>query len=188
MALTRLGLNQSINLASNVTGTLAAGNGGTGATSFAPGKVLQVVSSNNSYGMTTSSTSLIDAESSSGVTWEPTITPSSSSSKILFISTVYLTVAANAESEGRGTMEVFEKIGSGSYSQIIDNYEGYGFYDYGSQGSWTAKVIANTKLRTTNTTDAVKYKFQFRVHNGATSAYFNRDTRESNCVLMEIAG
>tara|TARA_R100000697_G_scaffold2200_1_gene5123 strand:+ start:898 stop:1443 length:546 start_codon:yes stop_codon:yes gene_type:complete len=43
MALTRLGLNQSINLASNVTGTLATGNGGTGATSFAPGKVLQLV-------------------------------------------------------------------------------------------------------------------------------------------------
>jgi hypothetical protein len=38
MALTRLGLNQAVNLSSNVTGTLATGNGGTGATSFAPGK------------------------------------------------------------------------------------------------------------------------------------------------------
>jgi hypothetical protein len=37
MALTRLGLNQSINLATNVTGTLATGNGGTGATSFTAG-------------------------------------------------------------------------------------------------------------------------------------------------------
>ena len=37
MALTRLGPNQAINLASNVTGTLATGNGGTGATSFTPG-------------------------------------------------------------------------------------------------------------------------------------------------------
>ena len=41
MALTRLGLNQSINLASNVTGTLPTANGGTGATSFTSGKVLQ---------------------------------------------------------------------------------------------------------------------------------------------------
>ena len=39
MALTRLGLNQAINLATNTTGTLAVGNGGTGATSFAPGKL-----------------------------------------------------------------------------------------------------------------------------------------------------
>ena len=38
MALTRLGPNQLLNLASNVTGTLPAANGGTGATSFAPGK------------------------------------------------------------------------------------------------------------------------------------------------------
>jgi len=43
MALTRLGLNQSINLATNVTGTLATGNGGTGATSFTPGKNAQLV-------------------------------------------------------------------------------------------------------------------------------------------------
>ena len=52
MALTRLGPNNSssisgINLASQVTGTLATGNGGTGATSFAPGKVLQVVKIHN---------------------------------------------------------------------------------------------------------------------------------------------
>ena len=40
MALTRIGLNQSINLASNVTGTLPTANGGTGATSFVKGKVL----------------------------------------------------------------------------------------------------------------------------------------------------
>ena len=33
MALTRLGLNQAINLATNTTGTLAVGNGGTGLTS-----------------------------------------------------------------------------------------------------------------------------------------------------------
>jgi hypothetical protein len=42
MALTRLGANQSINLASNVTGTLPAANGGTGATSFTAGKIVKV--------------------------------------------------------------------------------------------------------------------------------------------------
>ena len=48
MALTRLGLNQSINLATNITGTLATGNGGTGATSFSPGKILQIVNGTHS--------------------------------------------------------------------------------------------------------------------------------------------
>ena len=37
MALTRLGPNQAVNLASNVTGTLPTANGGTGATSFTAG-------------------------------------------------------------------------------------------------------------------------------------------------------
>ena len=45
MALTRLGPNQLLNLASNVTGTLPAANGGTGATSFKAGKIVQVAQS-----------------------------------------------------------------------------------------------------------------------------------------------
>ena len=59
MALTRLGLNQAINLASNVTGTLATGNGGTGATSFAPGKVLQLVTAHKTDGLTLSTSSSV---------------------------------------------------------------------------------------------------------------------------------
>ena len=42
MAFTRLGPNQSVNLASNVTGTLPAANGGSGRTAVT-GNVLQVV-------------------------------------------------------------------------------------------------------------------------------------------------
>ena len=41
MALTRLGLNQSINLATNTTGTLAVANGGTGLTSGTSGQFLK---------------------------------------------------------------------------------------------------------------------------------------------------
>ena len=44
MALTRLGPNQSVNLASNVTGTLPAANGGTGATSFTAGALNKISS------------------------------------------------------------------------------------------------------------------------------------------------
>ena len=49
MALTRLGLNQAINLATNTTGTLAVANGGTGLTSgfingtTNVGKIAQVI-------------------------------------------------------------------------------------------------------------------------------------------------
>ena len=78
MALTRLGLNQAINLATNVTGTLATGNGGTGATSFAPGKVLQVVTATSDSNATTTSTSFATHSSFPTVS----ITPSSSSNKV----------------------------------------------------------------------------------------------------------
>ena len=44
MALTRLGPNQLLNLASNVTGTLPAANGGTGATSFTAGALNKISS------------------------------------------------------------------------------------------------------------------------------------------------
>ena len=78
MALTRLGLNQAINLATNVTGTLATGNGGTGPTSFSPGKVLQVVTATSDSNATTTSTSFATHSSFPTVS----ITPSSSSNKV----------------------------------------------------------------------------------------------------------
>ena len=78
MALTRLGGNQAINLATNVTGTLPTGNGGTGATSFAPGKVLQVVTATSDSNATTTSTSFATHSSFPTVS----ITPSSSSNKV----------------------------------------------------------------------------------------------------------
>ena len=90
MALTRIGLNQSINLASNVTGTLPTGNGGTGATSFVAGKLLQVVHGANTYAADYTSSSATDMLSADGVTWETSISPSSTSSKILLMGTVNL--------------------------------------------------------------------------------------------------
>ena len=77
MALTRLGPNQSVNLASNVTGTLPTGNGGTGATSFSPGKVLQVINATS-----TAETVLTDSSTAdTGLT--ANITPASTSNKVL---------------------------------------------------------------------------------------------------------
>ena len=70
MALTRLGLNQSINLTSNVTGTLPIANGGTNLSSgfingtTAVGKILQVVNATNGGNSTanTTNTSFTTAE------------------------------------------------------------------------------------------------------------------------------
>ena len=85
MALTRLGPNNStnisgINLTSQVTGTLPTANGGTGATSFAPGKVLQVQATQLQAEFATSSGSFTDVTNMA-----VTITPSATDSKILLL-------------------------------------------------------------------------------------------------------
>ena len=69
MALTRLGGNQAINLATNVTGTLATANGGS--------KVGQVIQATTSSAVNVASTSFTDT----GLTVN--ITPTATSSKIL---------------------------------------------------------------------------------------------------------
>jgi hypothetical protein len=80
MAITRLNTNAfgtSVNLASNVTGTLPTANGGTGATSFSPGKVLQVINATS-----TAETVLTDSSTAdTGLT--ANITPASTSNKVL---------------------------------------------------------------------------------------------------------
>ena len=63
MALTRLGLNQSVNLASNVTGTLPAANGGTGATSFSPASFIKLAETN----VTSSTASVEFTDATTGV-------------------------------------------------------------------------------------------------------------------------
>ena len=80
MALTTVktsALSGNINLTSQVTGALPTANGGTGATSFSPGKILQVVQA--THGTQTSNNS--SSYQASGLT--ANITPSATSSKIL---------------------------------------------------------------------------------------------------------
>jgi len=89
MALTRLNTNaygSTINLTSNVTGTLPTGNGGTGATSFAPGKVLQVVSTALTSVVSISVPDGTSPTNVSGLSVD--ITPSSTSSKIFLTAQV----------------------------------------------------------------------------------------------------
>ena len=94
MALTRLGLNQSINLATNVTGTLATGNGGTGATSFAPGKIGQVLQSETNSQTTVSSTTY------ASISLSQAITPSATSSKVLVMGYVKFSIGTTNTDRG----------------------------------------------------------------------------------------
>jgi len=168
MAITRLGPNQSINLASNITGTLPTGNGGTGATSFAPGKVLQTVSATTTSATSTTSTSFVDTALSVA------ITPSASNSKVLII----------AHGGGSATS------GNESYLTLIRGSTNlgnatYGMLNWGSSSAAMAEATGLTYLDSPSTTSATTYKLQFKVGGGGTG-YFNLNSQVASIVALEI--
>ena len=192
MALTRLGPNQSVNLASNVTGTLPTGNGGTGATSFAPGKILQIVQGSTTYSKTNSTQdSYTDAESSSGVTWVTSITPTSTSNKILIIASLMTNLyESSSEGDQRGHVAVLGDINGAGYSTLIDNYK-IGAYAYGgtSYGSSVGQTTTFNYLWSPSTTSQCNVKFQFRpIGANGVAALSGVSGKANTCTLMEVSG
>lgn len=173
MALTRLGPNQSINLASNVTGTLPVANGGTGSTTFSPGKIGQVVSTARSTDTFTSSDSL------TATGHIATLTPSATSSKILIILGI-----ANAYVNSTNkdmVINFYSSIGGGSYSNIISAGQVRNDVRTGFGG--------NHYLYSPNTTSSVAIQTYFsRIHSGTGSVYYINAATDTytNLTLMEI--
>ena len=173
MALTRLGLNQAVNLASNVTGTLATGNGGTGATSFSSGKVLQVknvlistetVVSNNTY-------------TDSGLTLA--ITPSLSSSKIL--------VFADCCGIGKQSNNTFVRIRMlRDSTTIVDDFAKEAGND-NTTGPNKIGSVSTTYLDSPATTSSTTYKVQFMSGQNNALAQFGASGAKSTMTLMEIS-
>jgi hypothetical protein len=172
MALTRLGLNQSINLATNVTGTLATGNGGTGATSFAPGKIGQVVSAEINSSAQTTSTSFV----TTGLF--KAITPSSSSNKVIvqiWSPCYYLSGGGNLHaSVYRGTS------GEGSGSEIIRSVQGL--------NSLTGNFYINgiiSFIDSPASTSALTYTLMQKSADGTTTGYF--ESGMGGTAIMQIS-
>ena len=173
MALTRLGG------ANAITGVIPVANGGTGATSFAPGKVLQVVTATYSTETNINATSFTD----SGIT--ASITPSSSSNKIFISSSFGLFGYINSNSPRkfytqlvRGSTAIAEKqieieAGTGSRNINID----------GLDGNFSC-------LDSPSTTSATTYKVQGKLDSNADSSVlkFCSNSAIATITLMEIAG
>ena len=176
MALTRLGLNQAVNLATNTTGTLAVANGGTGLSSgfingtTNVGKVLQVVGANVAGGnVSITSTSYTDT----GCT--ATITPSSSSSKILVFARGSYTQGATDDNVSGG-IKLVRNIGGGSFSDLVTPMaDTTGPYEIALE--LTAGGNINNRggyynycfLDSPNTTSACIFKIQARPHDANNS-------------------
>jgi hypothetical protein len=176
MAITRLGG------ANAITGTIP--------TSVAPGKgkVLQVVQTGTRYYQTFGSTSFTDMETSSGVTFESAITPSTTSNKILIIPNINVRAFDSAANESRYKIKAQFKVGSGSYADTILGSIQMGAYDYGAHGILIAQMYSNNYLLSANTTDEVKIKFQLAKFATDVNLNTNPTNTESlsTVTLMEI--
>ncbi len=171
MALTRLGPNQSINLASNVTGTLATGNGGTGATSFAPGKVGQVLNTINNTEVASSSSTF----ATTGLNLN--ITPTATSSKVLVVVT-QAGVGKNSSNTKcqlklqRGTTDIHQFDSDAGYNAgTASNYVGSSSVCY---------------LDSPNTTSQTNYRTVFASSANSSNVSVNTNSSDSTITLMEI--
>tara|TARA_Y100001951_G_scaffold25334_1_gene19464 strand:- start:970 stop:1515 length:546 start_codon:yes stop_codon:yes gene_type:complete len=180
MALTRLGLNQAVNLATNTTGTLAVANGGTGLSSgfingtTNVGKVLQVEYFFTHANISSSSTS----DAATIVTDQ--ITPSATNSKIL------IWVDGGRGTYGpsgcEGTSKLYRQIGGGGFSelqvchasQVVEN-GGYG----------KPSIAFNYVDTSHNTTSAIDYKIYIKTNTN--TYHLNSGGAQIAMMLMEMA-
>ena len=179
MALTRLGPNNStnisgINLTSQVTGTLPTGNGGTGATSFSPGKIGQVLRSFSNTSTTIGTTTY------SSISLSQAITCSATSSKVLIMGAIAASMNGTNEDKGfgirirRDTTSVFE-------SQTL--YHSY-------HKSTNSMFIDGDKfpffyLDSPSSTSAITYSLRCATWNSSNVA-FQPDANQSDIILMEV--
>ena len=170
MALTRLGPNQSINLATNITGTLATANGGTGATSFTSGKVGQVINGTTTTEVVTSSSSFSDT----GLT--ASITPSATSSKILIICNM---AGVGKSGDGFVTLKALRDS-----TDILANFENRGG-DTNTSDTNKVGSCSFTYLDSPSTTSSTAYKVQVK-SNGNSYAQTGDSNPHSTITLMEI--
>jgi len=139
------------------------------------GSVLQVVSNSAIQSISTTSTSFVDAISA-------TITPTSTSSKILIIfnGSIY-TTSANIQ----GPMTIFRGT-SASGTNLGDSAFGFGaMLVFGSGGKGQ---VSGNYLDSPSTSSAQQYTIAIRSENAAHTMILGVNTDRYGLTLMEIAG
>jgi len=136
------------------------------------GNILQVVSSTYSVYVSNTTTTRVDT----GLT--ATITPSSTSSKILVL--VSQVIFKNpAASQGARVWLMRNSTDLVSHARV-------GLTDTATNGCWVG--WGTSYLDSPNTTSAITYKTQIANHNATGNVFANLDNDTSQITLLEIAG
>ena len=173
MALTRLGPNQSVNLASNVTGTLPTANGGTGATSFTKGKILQIQNTTaTTQKTTTSSSSFVEA-------YTVDITPSSTSSKILIMFSTF----GYQDTTAVGSIYTIYR----DSTNLGDSSKGLFMFRNGNNN--LEMGVCGQVYDSPSTTSAITYGLRQKTESGSTAiSYISRSGAPTYLTAVEIEG
>ena len=181
MAITRLGG------ANAITGIIPVTNGGTGASSFSPGKVLQVVQGSTTSQSSTTSTTYQNSNLSAS------ITPSSSSNKVLIMISQMLNTFSGSGGSGDEYGAIKWKLLRDSTDLYIpnngNNGNGLFFYNYDGAGQQISTLANLQYLDSPSTTSAITYKTQLAAGaNGDTTVFAQWENNKSFITLLEVAG
>jgi len=156
--------------ATAVAATLPTTVGGTGATTFSPGKVLQVVYGNTGTAVANATTSYIDT----GLT--ATITPSATTSKILILVT---------QSIGKSNNNTFQDLNLlRDTTSLFDPWANDVLYTATVQHLYVHAAF--NYLDSPSSTSALVYKTQFKSYNTDQVNVQAADGSQSSMTLMEI--
>ena len=186
MALTRLGLNQAINLATNATGTLPVANGGTGLSSgfingtTNVGKVLQVVTaSKTGTNQATTSSSFTDVTNLTC-----TITPSSASNYLFVTAQVQYQVYGNNSTDSPEGQILLQDT---SNNEFVEQ----NFYEYSSANNYYHLHSAYFQhYYTPNSTSAITFKLRMKAESGRFQVIAEDDTKTkkpTSLIVMEVS-
>ena len=153
-----------------------------GHTLYAPGHVVQVVQ------RISTSHETISAGSWTATNAYATITPKSSSSKILVQVTGTLRSYNNSGADSRGAWRLYKDIGGGGYNRVGTHQLTQRAYDYGSSGLIIDHPFHVQYLDSPATTSAVTYKLYGYKEAGTAIEIGPDGDDEQYVTLTEIAG
>ena len=183
------------------SGTMLDTNSVIASSKLPTGSVIQTVSASDA---TLYALSISNATSDHAGSIAYSITPSSSSNKVM----IHFTIPQVKQAQHAGLrVRLYRDIGGAGYSHVTglsgtasSNKQAalFGNYDTNGDGNRSATTITGTIVDSPNTTSACNYKFYFGAGDGATTVYVNRTQNDTDnnythrtrthVSLMEIAG